>query len=56
MLARLGAARTVREMEREEELQQWRARAAPPPPPAVELDAGEVLFLRGWLGLLVDTR
>ena len=44
MLARLGAARTVREIEREEELQQWRARAAPPPPPDEELDAGELPF------------
>jgi hypothetical protein len=44
MLARLGAARTVREMEREEELQQWRARAAPPPQPDEEPDAGELPF------------
>jgi hypothetical protein len=44
MLARLGAARTVREMEREEELQQWRARAAPLPPPDEEPDAGELPF------------
>jgi hypothetical protein len=44
MLARLGAARTVREMEREEELQQWRARTAPPPPPDEEPDAGELPF------------
>jgi hypothetical protein len=44
MLARLGAARTVREMEREEELQAWRARPAPPPPPDAEPDAGELPF------------
>jgi hypothetical protein len=44
MLARLGAARTVREMEREEKLQQWRARAAPLPPPDEEADAGELPF------------
>jgi len=44
MLARLGAARTVREIEREEKLQQWRARAAPPPPPDDELDTGEFPF------------
>jgi hypothetical protein len=44
MLARLGAARTVREMEREEQLQAWRARAAPPPPPDEEPDAGELPF------------
>jgi hypothetical protein len=42
-LARLGAARTVREMEREEKLQQWRARAAPPPPPDEE-GRGELPF------------
>jgi hypothetical protein len=44
MLARLGAARTVREMEREEQLQQWRARATPLPPPDEEPDAGELPF------------
>jgi len=44
MLARLGAARTVREIEREEKLQAWRARAAPLPPPDEELDAGELPF------------
>jgi hypothetical protein len=42
MLARLGAARTVREMEREEQLQAWRAR--PAPPPDEEPDAGELPF------------
>jgi hypothetical protein len=31
-------------MEREEELQQWRARPAPPPPPDEEPDAGELPF------------
>jgi hypothetical protein len=44
MLARLGAARTVREMEREDALQAWRARAASPPPPDEEPDAGELPF------------
>lgn len=44
MLARLCAARTVREMEREEELQQWRARTAPLPPPDEELEEGELPF------------
>jgi hypothetical protein len=43
MLARLGAARTVREIEREEKLQQWRSRPAPPPPPDEE-GRGELPF------------